>query len=157
MEVSVVNDGVVLASPNNAEYAPVIVTGGTVTLPGPLTGTVTVGLPYTTDIQTLDIDGAGTSRKDAGINIKRVGLWMEDTVPPFAGKDVPSTDAPTGMQRMPQQDEDGNTVTTDISGYREVNIDGAISRGGRILLRQVDPVPLTVLAIIPQGDFGRGS
>lgn len=153
--VSVIADGVVIASPNNAEYAPIVVTNGTIDLPAGTYTRVVVGLPYTTDIQTLDIDGNSPSIKDRGINVKRIGLWMEESVPPFAGKDQPTTDAPTNMQRMPQEDEDQNATASPITGYREVQVDGAFSNSGRIFLRQVDPSPLTVLAIVPQFDSGR--
>ena len=153
--ICVVGDGITLASPNNPAYDPIVVTSGTATLPAGTYSTVSVGLPITADLQTLDLDNAGTSRKDAAINIVRIGLWLEDSKTPFAGKDEPATDAPTDLQQMPQTDEDGTVTTSLISGYREVNIDGAFTNHGRIFLRQVDPQPLTVLSIIPQGTFGR--
>lgn len=154
-DVSVVADGVVLGSPNNPAYDTFTVTGGEITLPAGTYTSVTVGLPYVTDIQTLDLDGANTSRMDSAINITRVGLWVEDTIPPFVANQEPTGDTVTTMNRMLATNASGTVVTTAISGYREVQVDGAFTRGGKIFIRQVDPSPLTVLAIIPQGQFGR--
>ena len=153
--ISVVADGVTIACPNNPAYAAIVVTSGVATLPSAGYTTVSVGLPITTDIQTLDLDNSSSSRKDAGSNVTRIGLWLEDSKTPFAGATVPTGDAVTNLQQMPQVDRNGTVTASLLSGYREVNIDGAFTNHGRIFLRQVDPQPLTVLSIIPQGTFGR--
>lgn len=152
--VSVVGDGEVIASPNNTALPILIVDGGNITVPAAY-DSVTIGLPYTTDIQTLDIDGAASSRLDSGINVVRIGLWLEDSIPPFLSNTEPTGDTVTTMNRMPTTDGNGNITTGAITGYREAQTDGAFTRGGRIFLRQVDPSPLTVLAIVPQGTIGR--
>jgi len=153
--VSVVADGVTIASPNNPAYATITVASGAATIPGGPYTTVSVGLPITTDIQTLDLDNGNSFRKDAGINITRVGLWLEDSKTPFVGEELPATNAPTDLQQMPQTDENGTVTTSLISGYREVQVDGAFTTQGSIVLRQIDPQPLTVLSVVPQGTFGR--
>jgi hypothetical protein len=146
----------VIASPNNPAYTAITVSGGEITVPASATnGRCIVGLPYVTDIQTLDLDGANSSRMDSGINIKRVGLWLEDAVAPFVANQVPSGDDVSTMNRMPNTTAGEAIATGLVSGYCEVTVDGAFTRGGRIFIRQVDPVPLSVLAIIPQGTFGR--
>jgi hypothetical protein len=153
--VSVQLDGVVYASPNNPDYATVTVSGGVVPINAGY-DTAIVGLPFTVDIETLDMDGAGSSRKDAAMNITRVGVWYEESRLPFVAATMPTTaNSVTGMQAMPTLDEDENTTTAVISGYREGMPDGAWTRHGRVALRHVDPSPLTVLAIIPQGHAGR--
>ena len=153
--VSIVVDGVVIASPNNPAYALATVAAGVVSVP--TTGTVAhVGLPITSDVETLDIDKAQGTLKDAGIHITRLGLWFEASRPPFAAISFPSSaTSVAGMQQIPALDEDNNVTAALITGYREGGIDGAFNNHGRIALRHVDPTPLTVLAIVPQGNFGR--
>lgn len=155
--VSVTGDGVVLASPLNPLYTPIVVSGGTITLPAGTYTRVVVGLPFVADVETLDIDRAGSSMKDAGVNVKKVGLWLEESMTPFVAQSLPVSDTSiTGMQQMPMLDEDENVTTDPITGYRNVGIDGAWTNRGRIALRHVDPTPLSVLAIVASGDFGRG-
>lgn len=155
LEVSVVNDGVVLASPNNPAYTPITVTGGQIELAGPLTGTVTVGLPITSDIQTLDIETRDGTRKDAGINVTRLGLWLEETMGLSARSTTPTSDTSLdGFRAMPMTDENGNTTTDPVTGYREVGVDGAWTKSGSIFIRNVDPTPMTIHSISPQGTFG---
>ncbi len=156
MEVSVVNDGVVLASPNNPAYDSVIVTGGTITLTGPLTGTVTVGLPYTTDIQTLDIDAVSTTVKERGLNIGGVIAWIEETGSFYAGPVVPTGDTLTGLERYTPQNDQGYDVTGPVTGVAEVTLQSTYNNSGRVLIRQVDPVPLTILSIAPTGFLNGG-
>lgn len=155
-EVSVVNNGVVLASPNNAEYAPVIVTGGTITLAGPLTGTVTVGLPYTTDIQTLDIDSVGTTIKDRGVQVGGVICWVEDTGKFYAGPIVPTGDTLTGLEAFVPTNDQGYATTSNVTGVAEVTLQATYNNTGRVLIRQVDPTPLTILSIAPTGFLNGG-
>lgn len=174
--VSVTADGVVLASPNNpdavttvtvtsggiANFGSVYLSGGDVAetetpVETDKYATAVVGLPFVTSLETLDIDRAGSSMKDAGVNVKKVGLWLEESMTPFVAQSLPVSDTSiTGMQQMPMLDEDENVTTDPITGYRNVGIDGAWTNRGRIALRHVDPTPLSVLAIVASGDFGRG-
>ena len=155
-QVSVFADGAPVASPYNAAYGSALtVTSGSITLAAPVEA-VTVGLPFVMDVETLDLDSASPSKKDAGILVTHVGLWLEDSRTPFAAAEYPSgATSVTGMQQMVAVDEDENTTAALITGYRDVRIDGAWTRHGRIALRHVDPVPLSILAVIPHGTFGR--
>jgi hypothetical protein len=155
-EVSVVADGVVLASPNNAEYAPVIVTNGAIDLPAGTYTTVTVGLPYTTDIQTLDIDAVGTTVKERGMQVGGVIAWIEETGSFYAGPVVPTGDTLTGLERYTPQNDQGYDVTGPVTGVAEVTLQSTYNNTGRVLIRQVDPVPLTILSIAPTGFLNGG-
>ena len=149
------SDGTILASPNNTAYTAVTVSSGGFTIAGAGNATVYVGLPITSDLQTLDLDSAQVSRKDTGLNLKRVGIWLDASDTPFGGTTAPSSStAVTTLQKVPRVDDDGNATTSDISGYREGALDGMWTTHGRVFLRHVDPTPLTILAIVPQGDFG---
>ncbi|HUT76765.1 MAG TPA: hypothetical protein VM285_03710, partial [Polyangia bacterium] len=160
-DVSVVGDGAIIASPNNPAYTVLTVASGQITVPAAYTVAV-VGLPFTTDIQTLEIDTAqGKSIRDGRFVMTRLGLFVENTGSLFAGQnaiaDPSALSAGTyDLQPLPIEDTEGNAVTGVITGYREVNIEGSYNPGtGGIFLRNVDPQPLTVLAIIPQGHFPR--
>lgn len=176
--VSVVADGTVLASPYDASASATVTVSSTgnanlggldatssniasLTDSGDATTasytTTIVGLPFVVDLGTLDLDRVSSSGKDAGINVTRVGLWLESSRTPWCAQSFPtSSTSVTGMQRMPAVDADGNTTTALLSDYREVQIDGiAFTNAGRTALRHVDPSPFTVLAIVPQGTFGR--
>ncbi|HET6494420.1 MAG TPA: hypothetical protein VFH61_03530, partial [Thermoleophilia bacterium] len=159
------DDGVVLASPSGTPSVARIVAAGFVELTTAeynAYGDYLVGLPFTTDIQTLEIDTAqGKSIRDGRFVMTRLGLFVENTGSLFAGQnaiaDPSALSAGTyDLQPLPIEDTEGNAVTGVITGYREVNIEGSYNPGtGGIFLRNVDPQPLTVLAIIPQGHFPR--
>jgi len=175
--VSITLDGAVLASPYNTavtvertvedgivsfaqdQIAAIDSALGTEGAPAGDTDTHTtavIGLPFTTDIETLDIDVATVTRKPSGVLVTNVGLWLNASRTPFVGTEFP--DATTGltyMQQMPALDDDENTTTGLITGHRLVNIDGAWTEHGRIAIRHVDPSPLEILSITPYGDFGR--
>lgn len=162
-DVGVLADGLVAASPNNPAYDTVTVTGGVVTLDRPY-AVVRVGLPYLSDLETLDIDTPqGASLKASAINVSQVGLSLEASRMPWVGRRAP-TDAEVeehsqlyGLYEMvPRTVEDGyEGPPALITDTEHVGIDGEWNSHGRIFVRQVDPLPLTILAAIPQGDIPR--
>ncbi|MGE9805561.1 hypothetical protein ACQP3L_33840, partial [Escherichia coli] len=42
----------------------------------------------------------------------------------------------------------------DATGIVEINLDADWSKNGRVFIRQVDPLPLAVLSVIPRIDAG---
>src|SRR5436190_3531557 len=90
-QVSAIADGYVVASPGNSDYGtPLTVAGGAISLARPY-ARVRVGLPYVSDLETLDIDTAGgPSLKTKTINIKRVGLILERSRGGFVGRSFPT-------------------------------------------------------------------
>jgi len=156
-EVSAVVDGAVVASPNNDAYTAITVNvAGVATMPDPITGTVTVGLPYTTDIQTLDIDAVNTTVKERGLNIGGVIAWIEETGSFYAGPIVPTGNTLTGLERYTPQNDQGYDVTGPVTGVAEVTLQSTYNNSGRVLIRQVDPVPLTILSVAPTGFLNGG-
>lgn len=158
--VSVVADGVVKASPNNAAYTTVTVTSGQITVSGLSTATnVQVGLPYTTDLETLDIDQGRGSIKNDHIRIGEVFVWIESSASFYIGPKSVSGSSLTGLELYtPANDEDyplaaGQTFT----GVAPVTLQSTYTKNGRIFIRQPDAVPLTILAVVPEGLInGRG-
>ena len=160
--VSVRLDGVVDASPNNSAHTAVTVTGGIANFNQTTAyASAIVGLPFTVDVRTLDLETAqGKSVKEGGINVKRIGLWAEETGALWAGQRPPSTDAvgtAVGLRKLVLEDEDKQPLTAGTlkTGYAEVQIDGKWSNSGSIFIRHVDPTPMTLLAVIPFFESGR--
>jgi hypothetical protein len=121
-----------------------------------------VGLPFVVDIETLDLDGVQRSAKEGTFVLTKLGLYLEDSLSCFAGPQEPTTATgltlPGGgsLQPLPQVDSNENATTTLQTGYRVLHVESHCSNTGRVFLRHIDPTPLTVLAIVPQGTFPRG-
>jgi hypothetical protein len=154
LDVSVTADGYVVANPNNPKIDTVVtVLSGTATLDRPY-GCIRVGLPYVSDLETLDIDTpGGPSIKDRKIKIDRVTLEVLASRGIFAGSGVPASDdvlSPLYEMKL-RDDEDWGTPCTLLTRTLQQNITNSWSYEGRIFVRQVDPMPLSVLAVIPTG------
>ncbi len=151
--VSVFADGVVAASPNNDAFDVVTVEGGAITLAQPY-AVIRVGLPYVSDLETLDIDTpSGPSLKDRQLLVNRVGALVDRSRSFFAGAAAPTGDDPlAGLNEVKVRDaSDGYAPAALRTELLTVDLQREWDSHGRVLLRQVDPVPLTVLALIPQG------
>ena len=152
--VSVRLDGVVDASPNNAAYTAVTVTDGIANFNQTTAyASAIIGLPFTVDVETLDLDATETSVRGKPFRVNAIGAWLEESGPFYAGNRAPSTDAIDtdllGIVRLTDEDETVIATDTVFSGFTRNAIPAKWTKGGRIFLRQVDPVPLTVLALVP--------
>ena len=148
-DVSVFADRYVVASPNNPSMPVVTVATGSITLDKPYV-VIHAGLPVTADLETLDIDAAqGESVVDKKKLIGKVNLIVDKTRGLWAGGD--STDL-NDLTEYKLRDEEGYEDPVDLkTGTIEVNIQPQWNSNGRVLIRQIDPVPATVLAIVPIG------
>jgi hypothetical protein len=152
--VSVFADGYVVASPNNtvAEYPELVVTGGAITLDRPY-AVIHVGLPYIGDLETLDIDTPGPRTvKDKKNLVSRVLLMVKESRGIFAGPGWgPTADDPlANMQEARTRDDNAGYGPIELlTDTLEVPIETDWNSNGRLLVRQVDPLPLTVLSIAP--------
>jgi hypothetical protein len=126
------------------------VTGGQ--LATPLTtpaSVITVGLPYNSDMETLDIDQDGTQIRGNQKKIIRLGALLDDTIA-------------TGLKIGPdseyletyRQDDPEATETVPTAQFIEGNIEASWRQSGRVFMRQDKPLPVKVLSIMPQGDLG---
>lgn len=156
-DVSVYADGYVVSSPNNSTLSSTLtVSAGGLTLPAAYTH-IWVGLPYIGDLETLDIDTPeGQSLKETKIAITRVGLWMQDSRGGFAGPKTPDADDTDPLDGLDEikfrsEDDDLNDAPPLTTKYQFVNIQGRWTKSGRMAVRQVDPLPMTILATLPQG------
>ncbi len=156
--VSISNNGVTVASPNNSAYTVVTVSSGALSSGSRYgytgsSSTFVVGLPYTVDLETLDIDQGRGSIKNDNIRIGEVFVWIQDSGSFYIGPKSVTGSGLTGMELYtPSNDESyplaaGQTFT----GVAPVTLQSTYTKNGRIFIRQPDPVPLTVLAVIPEG------
>jgi len=170
LEVSILGDGFVLANPNNPALTVRTITS-TGTINPPLAHTYTklqVGLPYTSDFETLDVDTSdGPSLKEKKMLVNKVGLFVEKTRGLFVGMRSPALDANDVIDGLDdavlrdghplyreESPEDPILLVTDVL---TVTIQRAWDNNGRIFARNIDPLPVTILSAIPQGMIPRAT
>ena len=158
--VSVLGDGFVVASPNNAANTIRTVTNGSVTLDRPY-GIIHVGLPITADIETLDVDTVqGETMADKKKIVSKLSVYVEESRGIWAGTEAPADDAVDPLQGLTElkirNDESYDDPVALQTGVVEVIVQPVWNSNGRVFIRQVDPVPLSVLAIAPAGMFPIG-
>jgi hypothetical protein len=127
------------------------VTGGQITLTA-AASRVHVGLSYCCDLETLNVNynlGDGTSAGQLK-RIATVTVQFADTRNGYIGPNKAKLD-PTNFRDY--------TVNFDqpiplYTGSREIPIQGSYDTGGRVFIRQPEPLPMTVLAVIPSISHG---
>ncbi len=129
-----------------------VVTGGAITLRN-RASRIHVGLPYISDIETMDfvMQAAGASTiQDRVRNIPSVLVRFENTRASFVGPRFDET-----LVEIPfRTDEPFGAPIRLFTGDKEVSLEASTYREGRVCIRNVDPVPFTILAIIPRIDAG---
>lgn len=124
-----------------------VVSGGAITLPI-AAAKVHVGLAYEAEMKTLDIDlgsvqglGSVQSRNKAIANIT---LRVEKTRGIWAG---PSAD--TLVELKQREFENWNEATKLATDDVELTPTADWTKGGTMIIKQFDPLPMTILAIMP--------
>jgi hypothetical protein len=149
--VSVYSDNAVIGSPyNDAEpYGAYVVTGGEITLPTPRAYSV-VGLPYISDIETLEIDTRNGSTALNNKIVNEVGVRYARTRGVYVSGELPTTNSVVDMENA--QDwttEDAvNRPIVEKTGLKVYRPTSTWKGKGKIALRQVDPLPFEVTSII---------
>jgi hypothetical protein len=133
--VSILQDGNVVASQT--------VTGGTITLTTP-TSLAHVGLGYNCDLETLNVelglpDGTLQGRK---VQIPRVVLRFDNSRGGYLGPSFTKLYEILG-------DYDTSVSTSLYTGDVKIPLGGGYSDGGRFCFRQSEPLPVTILAVMP--------
>ncbi len=140
--VAVVADGAVVS--NGVDDVTHTVTGGAITLAAAASN-VHVGLPIANaDIETLDLDAPGTAIRDKQKRVGSVTLLLDRSSRAFyAGPDAAGLTQNIVGILEPDQGVD------EFTGQAEISIDATWEKPGRVLIRQVDPLPITILGIMP--------
>jgi hypothetical protein len=150
--ISAVGDAHVAANPNNSSYVVKTVASGQITL-DKCYAVLTAGLPYVSDFETLDID---TERSETLIGAKKlinkVHLYVESSRGIWAGADLPADNSLDGLREVKaRSDEDYDDPPSLRTESLEIQIPGVWTKPGKVAVRQVDPAPLSLLAIAPSG------
>ncbi|NIL23533.1 hypothetical protein HB991_13570 [Yersinia mollaretii] len=126
-----------------------VVTDGSVSI-GNAGSVVHIGLPITSEFETLDVNIAGQETLlDKNKLITSASLLVETSRGIFAGTDKDR------LYEYPQREFEfyDNSVASK-TGMIEVKLDSNWGKNGRVYVRQSDPLPLSVLAIIPKVTVG---
>lgn len=138
--VSILADGIV--------YPQQVVASGTVTIPNPAL-VATVGLPYTSDFETLSLSTSRADIRDKKKVINAVSLIVSNSSGFQVGPDVDHLDY--AVQR---QDENWDAPDALANTLLDMTIACSWTKDGRVFVRQSNPLPLTILSCIPQTEIG---
>lgn len=122
-----------------------VVTSGAITLPV-VASIVHIGLPYVSDLQTLNIElGLDTGTAQGRfLKVSQVYLSFLNSRGGWIGPDADNLDEITQRTGEPM----GSPIDLQTGFYKQA-IAGDYKEGGRIFFRQKDPLPVTILAVIP--------
>ena len=150
--LSIFGNAFVDANPNNESYDVVTVNFGKVELPNPRSYVV-FGLPYTSDLKTLRIDTAQSeTMMDKRINISKLTMNLLDTRGLWVGIDDVEDGSVEGLIEMKPRNNEGYTSPAELKNEPDsVIIDSGWTKEGQVFIRQIDPVPATILSIHPSG------
>lgn len=124
------------------------VAGGRVTIPR-ASGRLVAGLPYVCDAETLDIEYGQPTLQGRRKRVGDLVLRVKDTRGLAAG---PTRDRLTEIkERTTEQPGYPTRLTT---GDERLLIDPSWNANGRVVIRQANPLPATVVAVIPTLDAG---
>lgn len=162
-EVSVWADRFVVGSPLNSSISTVytVPASGALTFDKPYS-VIYVGVPMTQDVETLNLStAAGESVIASRRRSATLAFFMQNTRTLFAGTENPDTnsnnDDGDALFELFEMVKGASQKTYDEppvlgTGEDYIIMDTRWNKNGRIFIRNVDPVPLTILAISPQGD-----
>lgn len=155
--ISAIGDGFVLASRYNPGYAAKVVSNGSVTF-DKCHQVIHAGLAYLPDTELLDMDTLqGESLIGKGKEITSVTLFVEKSRGIWTGPKPPTNDAVDATEGLTEakcrSDEDQESPVNLKTDSVDVPINGEWNTNGRVFIRQIDPLPLHILAVAPTGDL----
>jgi len=159
-EVSVFADGEVISSPlsdnDTLDTLTVVDNGwaGEVGLPD-YYGYGVVGLPYAFEMETLDLEPAdGRTFTHEKVAISEIGIALENSRHGLMSQSTTGGDV-TKMEEIPYQGvNDLGAAPENFSGHIYRPVQGEWSDQRRVKIKQVDPLPITVLSVYPRGMSG---
>lgn len=154
-DIAAFADGFVTANPNNNAYTTKTVASGSVTLDRPYV-VVHIGLPYISDVETLDIDTPESGALvDKNKNITELTMFVEKTRGVWAGAAPPSDDdddPKEGLYELKVRNLEGYDDPVDLKTERvQITLQSEWNSNGRVFMRQLDPLPITILDTAPGG------
>mgnify|MGYP001583984683 CR=1 FL=1 len=116
-----------------------------------------VGLPYCSDAQLLDREVlGGETLRDKQKSVNQVTVLVESSRGVWAGEpNANGQISADDLYEHPQRDVgDEYGMIEGVTGKIDVSIRSSWNTGGRVHFRQRDPLPLTILAVIPNVELG---
>lgn len=113
-------------------------------------GVVHVGLPYFSDMETLDLElkNANETVLDKKIAVTSLTVLVEESRGIMAGQDKDNLYA-----HKTERDQYEPPIEL-LTGQANIPISNNWQGKGRVFIRQADPLPLSVLAVIPEVTIG---
>lgn len=121
---------------------------GTLAIPNPA-AVVHIGLAYTSDLQTLDLEPGQETAQGVLKSVAKCVLRVERS---------------RGLQAGPSFDKLNLNLDRDFENFREpiaattgdaeITFEPGWDKHGRVCVRQVFPLPMTVLSIVPEAQLG---
>jgi hypothetical protein len=156
-DVSVFADNEVISSPLNPSdtFTTLTVSGaGVLDLPDYF-GYGVVGLPYTFEMETLPLEPADNrSLTSENKIINEAGIAFDRTRGGYASDQSSADDISKMEPIIFRENEDFDAPSENFSGHVDVNFSGSYDRDSRVKIKQVDPLPMTVLSVYPKGVSG---
>lgn len=127
-----------------------VVTSGAITLPV-AAGIAHIGLPYISDLQTLNIElnlPTGTTQGKL-LKVPSVQFMFLNSSGGLIGPDKDNLD-----ELVQRTDEPMGSPENLFTGPYKQTISGSYAEGGRVFFRQADPLPVTILSVVPSVSVG---
>lgn len=124
------------------------VSGGAVTLPS-AASVVHIGLPYTATLETLDITAPPSTVRTREKNAYKMTVYVQDSRGGWFGPDTAHL-----TEFKQRQFEPWDASVDPTTAAVEQNIQSTWDKPGRLVIQQLDPLPMTVLSIMPEVTVG---
>ena len=134
-------------------FPPVVVSGGTISLDSPASEIV-IGLPYTAELETLDLDVGDPTIQGKRKKISAVTVKLENSRGLKIGGVYQNGDYSRLTEVKERSTQMYGTPIGLLTGEERVILDPTWNSNGRILIRQDNPLPCTILVAIPEVDVG---
>lgn len=155
--VGIMGDGDVIACPLHPKYPEFTVEDAEVDLGERYCGVIYVGLSYVSDIQSLDLEVVNGTIAHKHQLVSEVTVFLEDTRGLYAGTNLPrGSDLLKNLQEMKPEDV-GYAGVPLVTGKVKIPVPASWTKNGRVVLRQVLPLPFKVNAIVPTGFIAGGN
>ena len=155
-EAAAACDGKVISSPLNPNVGAINITfdGSELRIDFPdYYGYGYVGVPYQSEFETMDLETSGErTLTDAKKLITSAGVGMLNTRGGFIG--LPDKSFDDMEEIVFRTDEDVNHGPENFNGHKVVNFPSEWNVPGRVNIKNVDPVPMTILSVYPNGIAG---
>lgn len=160
-QVAVLADGNVVANPLNTNLAVITVQSGSITIPL-AASTITVGLPFTSDVETLPLEIAaaggaqGRTMQSRRTTIPKVVFRFLNSRGGYVMGTSQELSAPAsgvvGMFQIFTRHISTNLNAAEPleSKDKQMNLNGGFDKQARIFFRQIDPLPFQINAIMPE-------